>query len=219
MLNKCTNLDSSNQPFIIYSDASKIGLRAVLIQNRKVVAYASGQLKYHEKNYPIHDLEIVAVAFSLKIWRHCLYGGRCEIYIDHQSLKYIFTQKKLNMRQRRWLNLVKDYDCEILYHPGKANSVADVLSRKEEARLMTMQAFHPKLQEEMNELELELMIGSLKILTIQPIIFDGMKGTQALDPELAKIVDEIHEGKETSFTLSEDGILHLDGWLCVPNDE
>ena len=212
-------IPTSGEPLVIYSDASKVGLGAILMQNGKVVAYASRQLKDHEKNYPTHDLEMAAVVFALKIWRHYLYGVKCEIYTDHKSLKYIFTQKELNMRQRRWLELVKDYDCEILYHPGKANSVADALSRKEEVRLMTIQVFHPKLQEEINELELEIMIGSLANLTIQPTIFDGMKGAQELDPDLVKITNEVREGKETTFTLSEDGILHLDGRLCVPNDE
>ena len=87
-------------------------------------------MKEYEKRYPTHDLELAAVVFALKIWRHYLYGEKCEIYTDHKSLKYFFTQKDLNMRQRRWLELVKDYDCEILYHPGKANVVADALSRK-----------------------------------------------------------------------------------------
>ncbi|KAL4017963.1 hypothetical protein IC575_021546 [Cucumis melo] len=116
--------------FVIYSDASKKGLGCVLMQQGKVVAYASRQLKIYEQNYPTHDLELVAVVFALKIWRHYLYGEKIQIYTDHKSLKYFFTQKELNMRQRRWLELVKDYDCEILYHPGKANIVADALSRK-----------------------------------------------------------------------------------------
>ena len=101
------------------------------MQRDKVIAYASRQLRNHEKNYPTHDLELAAVVFALKIWRHYLYGGKCKIFTDHQSLKYLFSQKDLNMRQRRWLELLKDYDCEILYHPGKANVVADALSRKE----------------------------------------------------------------------------------------
>ncbi|KAL0537392.1 hypothetical protein IC582_026370 [Cucumis melo] len=116
--------------FVIYSDASKKGLGCVLMQQGKVVAYASRQLKSHEQNYPTHDLELAAVVFALKIWRHYLYGEKIQIFTDHKSLKYFFTQKELNMRQRRWLELVKDYDCEILYHPGKANVVADALSRK-----------------------------------------------------------------------------------------
>ncbi|KAL4017822.1 hypothetical protein IC575_021394 [Cucumis melo] len=127
--------------FVIYSDASKKGLGCVLMQQGKVVAYASRQLKSHEQNYPTHDLELAAVVFALKIWRHYLYGEKIQIFTDHKSLKYFFTQKELNMRQRRWLELVKDYDCEILYHPGKANVVADALSRKvsHSRRLITRQ--------------------------------------------------------------------------------
>ena len=118
--------------FTIYCDASKIGLGAVLMQNGRVIVYASRQLNIHEKNYPTHDLELAAVVFALKIWRHYLYGACCQIFTDQKSLKYIFTQKE----QWRWLELVKDYDCEILYHPGKANCVADALSRKSTATVM-----------------------------------------------------------------------------------
>jgi hypothetical protein len=100
------------------------------MQDGKVVAYASRQLKPHKQNYPTHDLEFAAVVHALKIWRHYLIGNKCEIYTDHKSLKYIFTQPDLNLRQRRWLELVKDYNLEIHYHPGKANVVADALSRK-----------------------------------------------------------------------------------------
>ena len=99
-------------------------------QRGKVIAYASRQLKDYETRYPTHDLELAAVVFALKIWRHYLYGVKCNIYTDHKSLKYFFTQKDLNMRQRRWLELVKDYECDIKYQPGKANMVADALSRK-----------------------------------------------------------------------------------------
>ncbi|XP_042472257.1 uncharacterized protein LOC122054906 [Zingiber officinale] len=116
--------------FVVYTDASKTGLGAVLMHNGKVIAYVSRQLKVHEQNYPTRDLELVAVIFALKIWRHYVYGERCEIFTDHKSLKYFFTQKELNMRQRRWLELVKDYDCSINYHPGRANVMADALSRK-----------------------------------------------------------------------------------------
>ncbi|KAL0561571.1 hypothetical protein IC582_002005 [Cucumis melo] len=128
--------------FVIYSDASKKGLGCVLMQQGKVVAYASRQLKSHEQNYPTHDLELAALVFALKIWRHYLYGEKIQIFTDHKSLKCFFSQKELNMRQRRWLELVKDYDCEILYHLGKANVVADALSRKvsHSAALITRQA-------------------------------------------------------------------------------
>src|SRR6187399_3402181 len=100
------------------------------MQDHHVIAYASRQLHPHEENYPTHDLELAALVYALKTWRHYLLGKRCEIYTDHKSLKYIFTQKELNMRQRRWLELIKDYDLSVQYHPGKANVVADALSRK-----------------------------------------------------------------------------------------
>ncbi|KAD2393299.1 hypothetical protein E3N88_40276 [Mikania micrantha] len=125
-------LPEGNEDLVVYSDASSMGLGCVIMQRGKVLAYASRQLKPHETTYPTHNLELAAVVFALKIWRHYLYGSKFMIFTDHKSLKYFFTQKELNMRQRRWLELLKDYDCEILYHPGKANVVADALSRKDE---------------------------------------------------------------------------------------
>ncbi|GKA87781.1 putative reverse transcriptase domain-containing protein [Tanacetum coccineum] len=124
-------LPEGSEDFIVYCDASIKGLGAVLMQREKVIAYASRQLKIHEKNYTTHDLELGAVVFALKIWRHYLYGTKCTVFTDHKSLQHILNQKELNMRQRRWLELLSDYDCEIRYHPGKANVVADALSRKE----------------------------------------------------------------------------------------
>ncbi|GJY06506.1 putative reverse transcriptase domain-containing protein [Tanacetum coccineum] len=114
----------------LYAKFSKC-LGAVLMQREKVIAYASRQLKPNEENYTTHDLELGAVVFALKIWRHYLYGTKCTVFTDHKSLQHILDQKELNMRQRRWLELLADYDCEIRYHPGKANVVADALSRKE----------------------------------------------------------------------------------------
>jgi ribonuclease HI len=120
----------NTQPFDVYRDASGTGLGCVLMQNNQVIAYASRALRNHEKNYPTHDLELAAVIHALKIWRHHLMGAKCNIYTDRKSLKYIFTQADLNMRQRRWLELIKDYDLEVHYHPSKANVVVDALSRK-----------------------------------------------------------------------------------------
>ncbi|GJT71989.1 putative reverse transcriptase domain-containing protein [Tanacetum coccineum] len=124
-------LPKGSENFIVYCDASHKGLGTVLMQNEKVIAHASRQLKIHEKNYTTYDLELRAVVFALKMWRHYLYGTKCTVSTDHKSLQHILDQKELNMRQRRWLELLSDYDCEIRYHPGKANVVADALSRKE----------------------------------------------------------------------------------------
>ncbi|KAL4023009.1 hypothetical protein IC575_016756 [Cucumis melo] len=123
-------LPVTGKDYVIYCDASMLGLGCVLMQDGNVIAYASRQLKEHECNYPTHDLELAAVVLALKIWRHYLFGEKCHIFTDHESLKYIFDQKELNLRQRRWLELIKDYNCTIEYHPGKANVVADALSRK-----------------------------------------------------------------------------------------
>jgi hypothetical protein len=116
--------------FEVYCDTSHLGLGCVLMQEVKVIAYASRQLRKHEKNYPTHDLELAVVVHGLKIWRHYMYGNKCRIFTDHKSLKYIFMQKEHNLRQWRWLELIKDYDLEIQYHPGKANVVADAFTTR-----------------------------------------------------------------------------------------
>ncbi|GKB05121.1 putative reverse transcriptase domain-containing protein [Tanacetum coccineum] len=138
-----------NDDFVVYCDASHQGLGAVLMQREKVIAYASRQLKPHEENYTTHDLELGAVVFALKIWRHYLYGTKCTVFTNHKSLQHILNKKELNMRQRRWLELLADYDCEIRYHPGKANVVADALSRKERIKPLRVRSLvmtiHPNL--------------------------------------------------------------------------
>ena len=122
------------------------------MQNGRMVAYASRQLKKHEQNYPTYDLKMAAVVFALKIWRHYLYGVTCEIYTDHKSLKYIFQQRDLNLRQRRWMELLKDYDYFILYHPKKANMVADALSRKSAGSLAHISTERRLIIKELHEL-------------------------------------------------------------------
>ncbi|GJU05375.1 putative reverse transcriptase domain-containing protein [Tanacetum coccineum] len=134
------SLLEGSKNFMVYCDASCKGLGAVLMQKEKVIAYASRQLKIHEKNYTTHDLELGEVVFALKMWRHYLYGTKCVVFTDHKSLQHILDQKELNMRQCRWLELLSDYDCEIRYHPGKANVVADALSRKERIKPIGVRA-------------------------------------------------------------------------------
>ncbi|GKB99627.1 putative reverse transcriptase domain-containing protein [Tanacetum coccineum] len=133
-------LPEESKDFIVYCDASIKGLGTVLMQREKVIAYASRQLKIQEKIYTTHDLELGAVVFALKIWRHYLYGTKCMVFTDYKSLQHILDQKELNIRQRRWLELLSDYDCEIRYHPGKANIVVDALSRKERNKPLRVQA-------------------------------------------------------------------------------
>ncbi|GJZ42224.1 putative reverse transcriptase domain-containing protein [Tanacetum coccineum] len=133
-------LPEGSEDFIVYYDASHKGLGVVLMQREKVISYASRQLKIHEKNYTTHDLELALVVFSLNLWRHYLYRTKCTVFTDHKSLQYILNQKELNMRQHRWLELLSDYDCEIRYHSGKANVVADALSKKEQSKPLRVRA-------------------------------------------------------------------------------
>ena len=118
------------QRYTVCCNASKDGLRYILMQSERVVAYGSRQLKNHEHNYPTHDLELAAIVFALKIWGHYLYSEQFKVFSDHTSLKYIFTQRDLNMRQRGWMEYLEDYDFILRYHPGNANVVADALCRK-----------------------------------------------------------------------------------------
>ncbi|GJS51794.1 retrovirus-related pol polyprotein from transposon TNT 1-94, partial [Tanacetum coccineum] len=125
------SLPDGIEDFVVYCNASNQGLGCVLMQRGMVITYASRQLKIHEKNYTTHDLELGAIVFALKTWRHYLYGTKSVIYTDHKSLQHIFDQKELNMCQRRWIELFSDYECGIHYHPGKANVVADALTQSE----------------------------------------------------------------------------------------
>jgi hypothetical protein len=162
-----------SKPFDIYCDASGIGLGCVLMQDNRVIAYASRALKTHEENYPTHDLELAAVIHALKIWRHHLMGTKCHIYTDHKNLKYIFIQADLNMRQRRWLELIKDYDLEVHYHPGKANVVADALSRKAHGSCLSIEAFNETLCWEMRKFSLEIIPqGNLNHLSVEATLRD-----------------------------------------------
>nr|GEW28835.1 putative reverse transcriptase domain-containing protein [Tanacetum cinerariifolium] len=130
----------------VYCDTSNQGLGCVLMQRGNVIAYASRQLNIYEKNYTTHDLELGAVVFALETWRHYLYETKSVIYTDHKSLQHIFDQKELNMRQRRWIELFSDYECEIRYHPGKSNVLDDALSRKERVKPRYVRAMAMTIQ-------------------------------------------------------------------------
>ncbi|GJT21690.1 putative reverse transcriptase domain-containing protein [Tanacetum coccineum] len=155
----------------------------VLMQREKVIAYASRQLKIHEKNYTTHDLELGAVVFTLKIWRHYLYGTRCTVFTDHKSLQHILDQKELNMRQRRWLELLSDYDCEIRYHPGKANVVADALSRKERVKPLRVRALVMTIGLDLPKQILEAQIEARKPENLKSEDVGGMLIENSKDPE------------------------------------
>nr|GEV20029.1 putative reverse transcriptase domain-containing protein [Tanacetum cinerariifolium] len=148
--------------FVVYYDASHKGLGVVLMQRENVIAYASRQLKIHEKKYTTCDLELRSVVFALKIWRHYLYGTKCTVFTDHKSLQHILDQKELNMRQRRWLELLSDYDCDIRYHPGKANVMADALSHKERMESLYVRALVMTIGLDLPKQILEAQIEALK---------------------------------------------------------
>ena len=193
--------------YALYSDASKIGVGCVLMQDGKVVAYASRQMKPHEQNYPTYDLELAAVVFALKIWRHYLYGEKCRIFTNHKSLKYLLTQKELNMRQRRWLELFKDYDCIIDYHSGKADVVADALSRK--------MIFDFSLKEYAWKLESNgALLAQLKVIPeLRKMIIDAKKD----DVKLQERIQLVSNGDKTDYSINDDGDLYYKTRLCVPN--
>ena len=162
--------------FQVYCDASRQGLGSVLMQEGRLVAYASRQLKTHKRNYPIHDLELASVIHALKTWRHYLMGKRCDVFTDHKSLKYIYTQKDLNLWQSRWLELIKDYDMNLQYHPGKANVVADALSRKAYVNGLTVGELPPDLCEQFKDLRLEIVPeGYLASLEVKPTLLDRIR--------------------------------------------
>ncbi|PNY01683.1 retrotransposon-related protein [Trifolium pratense] len=213
-------LPKPNEPFVVYCDASLMGLGGVLMQNGQVVAYASRQLKVHEKNYPTHDLELAAVVFVLKIWRHYLYGSRFEVFSDHKSLKYLFDQKELNMRQRRWLEFLKDYDFELSYHPGKANVVADALSRKS-LYMSTLMAKELDLIEQFRDLSLvcETTPSSVKLgmLKLTNDFLVEVKNGQKEDLSLVDRLVLINQGKEVDFKVDENGIIRFRERICVPD--
>ena len=195
-----------DRPFDVYCDASRTGLGCVLMQGRLVIAYASCQLKKHELNYSTHDLELAAVVHALKIWRHYLLGNKVHIYTDHKSLKYIFTQSELNMRQWRWLELIKDYNLEVHYHPGKANVVADALSQKSH-----------QVEEEslsLNHAEVLAHIALVSDLLEQIIVEQRQDVSQ-----IPHIEELIAKGRGPYFSIDDQGVVKFKNRLVVLSSE
>ncbi|GJV75931.1 reverse transcriptase domain-containing protein [Tanacetum coccineum] len=176
-------LPEGNDDFVVYCDASHQGLGAVLMQREKVIAYASRQLKPNEENYTTHDLELGAVVFALKIWRHYLYGTKCTVFTDHKSLQHILDQKELNMRQRRWLELLAYYDCEIHYHLEKANVVADALSRKEQIKPIQVRALVMTLHLKLPSQILKAQTEAIKEENIKAENLQGMDKAFEIRPD------------------------------------
>ncbi|WVZ76016.1 hypothetical protein U9M48_024021 [Paspalum notatum var. saurae] len=207
------------KPFDVYCDASGNGLGCVLMQEGRVIAYASRKLRKHEANYATHDLELAAVVQALKIWRHYLLGNTCHIYIDHKSLKYILMQRELNMRQRQWLELIKDYDLEIHYHLGKANVVADALSRRAHCNVIEIRPTARVICCEIDAIEMATnQLIELYSLIIEPTLRDQVIAAQKRDKGMSHIREGIDEEKKACFMLDDQGILWFKGRLVVPKD-
>jgi hypothetical protein len=204
--------------FSIYCDASGQGLGCVLMQDGHVVVYASRQLRKHEEHYPTHDLELAAVVHALKIWIHYVIGKRCEIYLDHKSLKYIFTQPNLNLRQRRWLELIKDYDLSINYHPDKASIVVDALSRRSHLNQLTVEQMPFDQCEEFDKLNLRLVANTEVVaMEIDSTLLQDIQKGQLTYEKIEEIKRNIKEGKSSRFTEDDQGVLWYKERICVPD--
>jgi hypothetical protein len=187
------------------------------MQDGQVVLYASRQLRKHAENYPTHELELTSVVHALKIWRHYLIGHRCKIYSDHKSLKYIFTQTDLNLRQRRWLELIKDYDVGINYHPWKANIIADALICKKYCNATVVRRMKPELYQEIGYLNLAIINEVAMAVEMELTLEAEIKKAQLEDEKLKEIWQLIKENKTTNFTKDDHRTLWLGKRICVPN--
>ena len=208
-----------NISYVIYCDASKLGLGAVLMQHGKVITYASRQLKDYETYYPTHDLELAAIVFALKIWRHYMYGVQCDIYTDYKTPKYLFTRKELNVHQGRWLELLNDYDFEIHYHSVKGNKVADALGQKSNGSVMSLRQLPRELQKEIIDFELQIISGKLAALHVHPTLLQQIKEEQSKDKKLEEIAYEMIKEKSEDYTIARNGTLMVERRICIPDED
>lgn len=184
-----------DKDFTVCTDASKQGLGAVLMQEGGIIAYASRKLKTHEELYAMHDLELTAVVLALKMWRHYLVGRNFVLKSDHQSLQYLFTQRDLNARQRRWSELLSEYDFAISYIKGKENVVADALSRR--PRIFSLVPIKVNLRNQV----LEHLVRDSWYLKVR----SGLESNRSKEPKF--------EG----YDLEEEGILRFHGRMYIPD--
>jgi hypothetical protein len=216
-------LPSGTKGFMVYSDVSMRGLGCVLMQHGKVITYASRQLKPHEVNYLVQDLELAAVVFALRLRRHYLYATQVQIFIDHKSLRYLMSQEELNMRYRRWVKLIKDYDCVIDYHPGKANIVADALSQKRKAVVGDTGNTEQEDLMELKRMGLQLGVGPegslLAHIKIRSVLRDKVLEAQLVDEGIGKIKGRIEQGKELSFQVLPKGFVAMGKRVYLPEDK
>jgi hypothetical protein len=204
------------KPFDVYCDASGTDLGCVLMQEVRVISYSSHQLRRHKENYPTHDLELAAMVMTLRTWQHYLLGNVVHIYMDHKSLKYIFTQPNLNMRQRRWLELIKHYELEVHYHPGKANVVVDVLSHKAHCN------YFPVVRSTGEESSTRVLPDlSLFNITLTTTLRSEMIAAQKHDKGMGHIKRRMREGdlKVGCFREDAEGTLWFKDRLVVPKKE
>ncbi|GKV11199.1 hypothetical protein SLEP1_g22471 [Rubroshorea leprosula] len=180
-------------------------------------------LKTHERNYPTHDLELAAIIFALKLWKHYLYGEELEVHTDHQSLKYLFSQKELNLRQRRCMEYLNDYRCKIVYQPGKGNVVADALSKKSTGTLASLMVMEWKLLEEFKNLNVKFLPPKSDVLVsslmVQPMLLSKIKEAQQKDSRLMEWMKDSGKSSKMGLHISDDGIIRLVDRICVPYDE
>ena len=213
-------ISKMGQRYTVYHNASNVGLGCVLMQSGRVVAYSSHQLKNHEQNYATHDMELAAIVFVLKIWRHYLYGEHFEVYLDHKSLKCIFTQQDLNMRQRRWMEFLEDYDFTLHYHPGKANVVAYALSWKSRGALASITSREWQMLEVVGQFGLqysEQAQGTLGSLVATPSLLVRVIKSQGQDVEMVSIKDRIQSGTgDEGWIIHANGSLRYRGRVVVP---